>query len=286
MIASNRVPDGLISLRRVTGDKTNHIASLHLPQLLYLWPTLTFFSWPLLLPHLLRPRILLSKFPRLIITIPALAVTLLAIHYNTLTHPFTLADNRHYPFYTLRLLLTSHPLSRYLAAPIYFFCAFLVFTALQPPIPPADEFKAIPPGTNRVSFFLIWLVATTLSLVTSPLYEPRYFIIPWLAWRLHVPSPSAGMEKMVDTIPGHTPLDPLAGQNKAKAAGAAGAKDKASSGAGGKAWLRVVADFVSGYVLWIELAWMLVVNVLTGYVFLYRGFEWLQEPGRVQRFMW
>jgi hypothetical protein len=25
---------------------------------------------------------------------------------------------------------------------------------------------------------------------------------------------------------------------------------------------------------------------VTGYVFLYKGFEWPQEPGKVQRFMW
>lgn len=38
--------------------------------------------------------------------------------------------------------------------------------------------------------------------------------------------------------------------------------------------------------LWLETAWFLTVNLATGYIFLYWGFEWPQEPGRVQRFMW
>ena len=38
--------------------------------------------------------------------------------------------------------------------------------------------------------------------------------------------------------------------------------------------------------LWLETVWFLLVDGVTGYVFLKRGFEWKQEPGRVQRFMW
>ncbi|KAK1074498.1 glucosyltransferase [Friedmanniomyces endolithicus] len=45
----------------VLGDKANHTATLHLPQMLYLWPFITFFSWPLLLPYLLlTPVVLLT----------------------------------------------------------------------------------------------------------------------------------------------------------------------------------------------------------------------------------
>lgn len=44
---------------------------------------------------------------------------------------------------------------------------------------------------TKTSFALIWLLATALSLITAPLVEPRYFILPWVLWRLHVP-PSHG----------------------------------------------------------------------------------------------
>jgi alpha-1,2-glucosyltransferase len=36
----------------------------------------------------------------------------------------------------------------------------------------------------------------------------------------------------------------------------------------------------------LETIWFIVINVVTGYVFLYEGFEWPQEPGKLQRFMW
>ena len=41
-----------------------------------------------------------------------------------------------------------------------------------------------------------------------------------------------------------------------------------------------------GTFLWLETAWFMLVNVATGYVFLYRDFSWPQEPGKVQRFLW
>ena len=43
-------------------------------------------------------------------------------------------------------------------------------------------------ASPSASTALLWLLATALSLVTAPLVEPRYFILPWLFWRLLVPS--------------------------------------------------------------------------------------------------
>jgi alpha-1,2-glucosyltransferase len=48
---------------------------------------------------------------------------------------------------------------------------------------------------------------------------------------------------------------------------------------------RARADFVTSFPKFRETVWFIVINVATGYVFLYNGFEWLQEPGKVQRFM-
>ncbi len=42
----------------------------------------------------------------------------------------------------------------------------------------------------------------------------------------------------------------------------------------------------AAYSGWLEVVWYLLVNLVTCYAFLYRGFEWPQEPGNVQRFMW
>lgn len=248
---------------------------------------------------------------------------LAAVHFNTIVHPFTLADNRHYVFYAFRIL-RFHPAVKYGAVVIYFLCAWAVisafgFTTIAPaprlmPMPPqpqqppapakpvtrkekreqqkeADKKakasrkqvaskQATPPEQKdpvspevmariqshiaarqkqqleptQVSFVIIWLAATALSLVTAPLVEPRYFIIPWVMWRLHLPP---------------QPIPTVYRQNRPD-------EEK-----------EIVRAQVAAYSpLFLETLWFLAVNAVTGYVFLYKGFEWPQEPGRVQRFLW
>lgn len=56
---------------------------------------------------------------------------------------------------------------------------------------------------------------------------------------------------------------------------------------------RGIREFVKGVFwnrhdpnVWLETVWLAAVNWGVGYVFLYGGFEWVGERGRVQRFMW
>ena len=255
--------------------------------MLYIWPYFAFFSFPLLYPYVLNclapqtslPRYLRSgstaeKLPHLAIVAIVLGIIVAIVHNNTLVHPFTLADNRHYIFYIFRILL-RHPLVKYLATPIYLICGWSAITAVgglpnTEPLPERDSISydkngfQILPGLpkpeegNRVSFVVVWLIATTLSLITAPLVEPRYFIVPWIIWRLHIttPRPHEGLH---------------------------GPPTQSNS------WLdkiKAIAYKEHDHRLWLETFWFLAVNFVTGYVFLNWGFEWPQEPGRVQRFMW
>lgn len=317
----------------VSGHKDFHTAGLHLPQMLYIWPYFIFFSWPILLApvlNLLIPTTFLPKFldygfpnkqkglPRLITALMVILIMLAAVHFNTIVHPFTLADNRHYVFYAFRLLLGYHPAVKYATVLIYFLGGWAVisafgFSTITPPpklmqVPPsiaapakqspgkeqkgestkkpkrdrrsaaainasrASESSPIPPEAfakiqehiaqrqkerqepPRVSFVIVWLVATTASLVTAPLVEPRYFIIPWVMWRLHLPpQPTPAVYRQ------QRPRD-------------------------SKEVLR--ANWATYFSLFLETLWFLTINGVTGYVFLYKGFEWPQEPGNIQRFMW
>jgi alpha-1,2-glucosyltransferase len=36
----------------------------------------------------------------------------------------------------------------------------------------------------------------------------------------------------------------------------------------------------------LETVWFLIINVTTGYIFIHWTFEWPNEPGMAQRFMW
>jgi alpha-1,2-glucosyltransferase len=264
--------------------------------MLYIWPLITFFSVPLIVPvgisflqnliSLLR----LPLFPRLVwnyllvavSAFIALTATLVIIKYNTIIHPFTLADNRHYMFYVFRYTILRHPLVRYFLAPVYLACAYLVYLTLCGPskIP---ESKATlekrakelskPKARNaarpkqegpQLSFVLILLVTTALSLITAPLVEPRYFITPWVIWRLNVP-----------------PLNP--DPTSVSGVSAATPPERPDLGVAKNIWSGLKAH---DYRLWLETAWFLLINLVTGYIFLYRGFEWKQEPGKIQRFMW
>lgn len=281
----------------VLGDKSNHIATLHLPQLLYLWPLITFFSWPHLYPYLLTlPFWLLTKTPglnaletnlifrrRQLTPRPWLfllctLLAALAVHYNTIIHPFTLADNRHYTFYIFRLLL-RRPWTKYAVTPIYVACAWSSIQALgarPPPSPPsaAPEAKSttaalragehpngphpldLPNGTlpAKTSFVLIWLATSALQLVTAPLVEPRYFILPWMFWRLHLPLQRSGLQVAAD------------------------APEEAGT------WRTWIAGWDHRMLL--ETAWLATINLATCYIFLTWEFRWPQEPGTTQRFMW
>ena len=181
-------------------------------------------------------------------------VMLAAVHFNTIVHPFTLADNRHYVFYVFRLLLWR-PWIRYAVVPLYFVSAWLVLGALggvSALEECGDSGRLGPPHLPRTSFVLLWLATTFMSLVTVPLVEPRYFIVPWLIWRLNVPLEA----------------------------------DKAILLATGSGISQRAMKIAVEQRLWIETAWYAFINLVTCYVFLYRGFEWPQEPGKVQRFMW
>jgi alpha-1,2-glucosyltransferase len=238
--------------------------------MLYIWPCIVFFSWPVLLPSVAK--LSRKKLPRLSVALGVMGLMLLAVRFNTIIHPFTLADNRHYVFYVFRILL-RHPGVKYAAVPIYFASSWLVIDAWGE-VPGIDESKvrrkmkqegkwqdfsatmSVLEEPTRVSFVLIWLVATTLSLVTAPLVEPRYFIVPWLVWRMNIP-----VESRRENI-----YEP--------------------SEAGENGFAYQALSWAASNRLWIETAWYLLINVVTCYVFLYKGFLWPQEPDKVQRFMW
>lgn len=239
--------------------------------MLYIWPYITLFSAPILvgplfscvahlLPAQLRAKLEITQkspytvYPQLSQAALFIVAGLLAVHFNTIIHPYTLADNRHYVFYVFRLLL-RHSALKYLAVPVYYVCFWLSIQSLAHPTadPEMPERTCIakPRGEAlrstklpvQISFAVIWLITTALSVVTAPLVEPRYFIIPWIIWRLHVPySPTTF------SIAGRTYSTDL----------------------------RVI----------VETVWLVAINQVLEFMFLHKTFTWPSEPGNVQRFLW
>ncbi|SZF04384.1 unnamed protein product [Blumeria hordei] len=280
----------------VLGDKSNHVATIHLPQMLYLWPLITFFSAPLLIPagisffrrlnHQIPRHVFISiswsNLQSALHITGGLIVCLATIKYNTIIHPFTLADNRHYMFYIFRYSILCHPAIRFLLAPIYAICSALVYKSLCFPaqtiqkkkcsssslVQPSDVSRQEKsagriPTTPTVSFAIALFGATTLSLVSAPLVEPRYFITCWVLWRLNIPM---NLSKE------------LVSENKTS--------DSRTNNLFFKALKKPYSSMCHKKWLWLETTWLILINFITGYIFLHKGFEWPQEPGNVQRFMW
>ncbi|KAI4602563.1 glucosyltransferase [Pestalotiopsis sp. 9143b] len=263
----------------VLGDKSNHVATLHLAQMLYIWPLFAFFSAPLFLPQALhlvsksqkymtspstaapskssgqakrssQPELnYLGTFLSVVTLAGSTVVAALIVHFNTIIHPFTLADNRHYMFYVFRYSVMRGPVIRLLLAPIYIFCSILVWTSLYRLKPQSSSKSPAPRVVSAAtgvptSEVLILLVTITLNLMTAPLVEPRYFILPWIFWRLSVPR-------------------------------------RTSQRRGGWDWS-----------LALETLWFLAVNAVLMYIFLAKPYIWktadgqVLDGGNVQRFMW
>lgn len=231
------------------------------------------------------------------------------VKFNTIVHPFTLADNRHYMFYIFRYTIRKGTLVRLALIAPYTVARWMVwdtlggsvdwvpsagelsatsfdnhpFTSLdrqalsQSATKPSTATRTTPSSPKEVadvaaietaathqavptSTALIFLLATSLSLVTAPLVEPRYFIIPWVMWRLMVPARSLHAEGILGYIPGAKQLTSVAQGYD----------------------VRLLA----------ETLWFIIINFITGYIFLYKGYTWkaengaILEGGQLQRFMW
>ncbi|KAI8236261.1 Dol-P-Glc:Glc(2)Man(9)GlcNAc(2)-PP-Dol alpha-1,2-glucosyltransferase [Colletotrichum sp. SAR 10_99] len=370
----------------VLGDKSNHVATIHLAQMLYIWPMFAFFSFPLFLPsaisilrfahglftsvfgtastketskvstknpttgankdeptkkspqvsaaYALLQTIVGNKLYQLALTPFLIALTLLVVKFNTIIHPFTLADNRHYMFYVFRYTIRRPGLFRYYLVIPYTFARWLCWDALsgcgqggflsdhtqdcsgqyshlrpgpfdnspfsaassqsRPEKPPSTDalqsevasekegedakyhpyalIKLDEPTSNSTeptssSTAILLLLATTLSLMTAPLVEPRYFILPWVFWRLLIPA-----WKVHEHAVTHPVLRKLEGLP------IVGAPVRFSK----KFDVRLV----------LETLWFILVNLVTMYIFIAKPYKWRDENGRIldggrmQRFMW
>lgn len=160
----------------VLGDRSNHLAGLHFPQLFYF----TSFTVAWLLPHVtfldyVRFRALLSSVSRKtayqLATSLAILVSLFVVQLNTKEHPFILSDNRHYTFYLWKDVYRRSPVVRYLLTPGYLIGAVYLW------------FKARTANVDKF-VLLLWALATAAVLVPSPLLEFRYFVPSFYLFRL------------------------------------------------------------------------------------------------------
>ncbi|XP_060746005.1 dol-P-Glc:Glc(2)Man(9)GlcNAc(2)-PP-Dol alpha-1,2-glucosyltransferase [Tachysurus vachellii] len=156
----------------VVGDRTSHEACLNVPQLFYFFSFTLIFSLPLSLSYtrLIRFVQSLRRHPFLFLLITALS--LLLIWKFTFVHKYLLADNRHFPFYVWKRIFQKHELVRFLLVPAYLFAAWNFMDTLN---------------SKSLFWILAFCVCLVAATVPQKLLEFRYFILPYLLYRIHVP---------------------------------------------------------------------------------------------------
>lgn len=164
------------------GDKENHEVNFHGVQIFYCFTFMTLFSWPVWLSpgKLLRYiKFLTGNYGlNLLLNIVSMVAIKYVIDNFTIVHPFLLADNRHYTFYIYKRIL-SHPKSFLLTVPVYHFSTWCVIDTLL-----ENKSFSLSPIT-----VITFLVAIFTTIIPSPLFEPRYYIIPVILFRLFISSP-------------------------------------------------------------------------------------------------
>uniref|UniRef100_A0A1I7TR18 Dol-P-Glc:Glc(2)Man(9)GlcNAc(2)-PP-Dol alpha-1,2-glucosyltransferase n=1 Tax=Caenorhabditis tropicalis TaxID=1561998 RepID=A0A1I7TR18_9PELO len=195
----------------VLGDAKAHKPKFHVAQLFYAIAFSAAHSWPQMLPGLLTLLGSLTE-PRALLLQATVAILVYNFSYD---HPYLLADNRHFTFYIWKRFLAL-PSLRCSFSPLYVLSATFLNKA-----------------TWHIHVFhkILFAVGCFFTLVPAHLFEMRYYIIPYVIWRLSA------------TIHRHKSL------------------------------------------LLMELASQIAIFSVVFYLFLFRSFEWPNEPGVRQRFM-
>ena len=159
----------------VVGDRGSHEACLNFPQLFYFLSFALFFSLPVSLCHHRALRFLQSLRRRPVLYLLLSGLALLLVWKFTLVHRYLLADNRHFPFYVWQRVFQRHAAVRFLLVPVYVLAGWNLLDCLR---------------SRSLFLGLACLACLLASCVPQQLLEFRYFIIPYLMFRLHMPLPS------------------------------------------------------------------------------------------------
>lgn len=160
------------------GDRSNHEACLNFPQIFYfLCLTFAFSCMYMLSPKMFANFIKFSIVKFWLTAIFGL-VSWLLIYKFTYVHKYILSDNRHYTFYVWSKIYNRHEYVKYALIPFYYYMLWSFIQLLKH----KDLFFK--------HFYAICLLACT---VPQKMMEFRYFIIPYLIFRLNMRTPDKGL---------------------------------------------------------------------------------------------
>lgn len=165
------------------GDKENHVMTFHLMQLFYCVTFFAVFTIPLWASFSIMTSYIKENFMTnkgLFFNAWFLPTLAYVIHDFTIIHPFVLADNRHYTFYIVRRFIMRSESSKYELIPIYHFSCYIVWELAKQSVQPWSS------SNSSLIMFLALLGASAITIIPTPLFEPRYYIVPFMFYRLMI----------------------------------------------------------------------------------------------------
>ena len=160
----------------VVGDRSMHEVSFNLPQLLYFSTFAMFFSCFLLTRYInikkIKDIIKSITLLKILFCLLVVVVMFAAIYNFTYIHKYLISDNRHYTFYMWRKIINRCWYARYLLIPFYLVSWIIIFNELST-------------ESNNI-WMLMFFLCSFVTLVPQKLLEFRYFIIPYILFRLHI----------------------------------------------------------------------------------------------------
>jgi len=157
----------------VIGARHDHEAGLHFPQLFYYAAFTVCFADTYMIS--LQSIIAFVRFVRqnLLLNVLLLLLCCCAIWRFTYVHRYLLADNRHYTFYVWSWFFARYPFVRYAYAPVYLLSGYLILRTLA--------------LQRHFLWCIAYVVCVAALLVPATLLEFRYYIVPYLIFRLNIP---------------------------------------------------------------------------------------------------
>lgn len=104
------------------------------------------------------------------IVVLGIVLMAVAVYFNTLVHPYLLADNRHYTFYVWNKFYGRYSWARYAIIPAYAYCMTALYLSLR---------------NKAAGFKTMYAICAFTAIALQKLIEVRYFIIPYLILRLN-----------------------------------------------------------------------------------------------------
>merc|ERR1712098_796512 len=151
----------------VVGDRSAHTATIHLPQLGYFAAFFAALTFPFAVKNI--KDVFDGGIHNYGKGVALVILMVIIIQYNTMAHPYLLADNRHYTFYIWRKIFMRHWTVKYLLVPVYIFGLFHIAQSI---------------AKSDLPFKIFLPLCAMLNIVPQLLLEFRYFIIPFIFIRI------------------------------------------------------------------------------------------------------